>query len=235
MKNSIEFKVWGRNALFTDPITKIGGEKCSYQIPTYEALKGIAESIYWKPTFIWVVDKVRIIKRIQTQTKGMKPLKYATGGNDLSIYTYLFDVEYQVAAHFEWNVHRPDLEDDRVDGKHHQIALRMLERGGRRDIFLGTRECQGYVEPCDFGFGDGDYDDLDELAFGLMFHGFDYPDEIGKNEFWSRFWYPKLKKGIVEFVRAEECEPRKFVRAMRPKEFIRGVNFSGIEEEGLLS
>ena len=51
-RNSIEFKVWGRHALFTDPLTRIGGEKCSYHVPTYEALKGIAKSIYWKPTFI---------------------------------------------------------------------------------------------------------------------------------------------------------------------------------------
>jgi len=61
-RNSIEFKVWGRYALFTDPLTRIGGEKCSYHIPTYEALKGIAKSIYWKPTFVWVVDEVRVMK-----------------------------------------------------------------------------------------------------------------------------------------------------------------------------
>jgi len=36
-RNSVEFKVTGRYALFTDPLTKIGGEKFSYQIPTYEA------------------------------------------------------------------------------------------------------------------------------------------------------------------------------------------------------
>ena len=39
--NRVEFKVSGKYALFTDPLTKIGGEKCSYHIPTYEALKGI--------------------------------------------------------------------------------------------------------------------------------------------------------------------------------------------------
>ena len=39
-KNCIEFRLWGRYALFTDPLTKVGGEKCSYHIPTYEALKG---------------------------------------------------------------------------------------------------------------------------------------------------------------------------------------------------
>ena len=50
-RNSIEFTVRAHHALFTDPLTRIGGEKCSYHVPTYEALKGIAKSIYWKPTF----------------------------------------------------------------------------------------------------------------------------------------------------------------------------------------
>jgi CRISPR-associated protein Cas5d len=31
----------GRYALFTDPLTSIGGEEFSYQVPTYDALKGI--------------------------------------------------------------------------------------------------------------------------------------------------------------------------------------------------
>lgn len=44
----MEFRTWGRYALFTDPVTRVGGEKCSYQIPTYEALKGVAKSIYTK-------------------------------------------------------------------------------------------------------------------------------------------------------------------------------------------
>ena len=35
MLNQIEFKVYGKYALFSDPLTRIGGEKCSYQIPTY--------------------------------------------------------------------------------------------------------------------------------------------------------------------------------------------------------
>ena len=65
-ENRIEFKVYGRRAMFSDPITKSGGEKLSYQIPTYQALKGIVESIYWKPTLIWYIDRVRVMKPIQT-------------------------------------------------------------------------------------------------------------------------------------------------------------------------
>jgi len=229
-KNSIQFKVWGRYALFTDPITKLGGERCSYHIPTYEALKGIAKSIYWKPTLIWYIDKVRIMKTIRTQTKGTKPLKMS-GGNDLSIYTYLVDVEYQVLAHFEWNLHRPELAKDRIDGKHFQIVQRMLERGGRQDIFLGTRDCQGYVEPCNFDEGIGNYDGVDEVSYGLMFHGFDYPDETGKDEMVTRFWRPVMKKGIIEFDQPELCSVRKYIRPMLAKTFGEGENFKYIETE----
>lgn len=233
MKNMVDFKVWGRYALFTDPLTRVGGEKYSYQVPTYEALKGILSSVYWKPTFIWVIHKVRVMKPIKTQTRSVKPIKYHESGNDLSIYTYLTDVEYQVQAYFEWNPKREDLAADRNDNKHYFIARRMIERGGRRDIFLGTRECQGYVEPCKFGEGEGFYDDYpDELAFGLMFHGFDYPDEVHEDQFYARFWRPKMVKGVIEFARPDDPKAivRKYLRPMKanPPASI------GFAEEGLL-
>ncbi len=229
-KNSIEFKVWGRYGLFTDPLTKIGGEKCSYHIPTYEALKGVTKSIYWKPTLVWVVDQVRVMKRIRTQTKGTKPLEYG-GGNTLAIYTFLADVEYQVRAHFEWNAHQPNLVQDQVEGKHFQIAQRMLDRGGRQDIFLGTRDCQGYVEPCEFGSGVSHYDGAGELAFGLLFHGFDYPEETGGNKLEARFWRPTMVDGVINFVRPENCVVRKFVRDMIPKQYGIGTNLKPVDIE----
>jgi CRISPR-associated protein Cas5d len=229
MDNIVEFKVYGKYALFTDPLTKIGGEKYSYQIPTHEALKGIISSVYWKPTIIWIVDKVRVMRPIKTQTRSAKPVIYS-GGNSLSIYTYLSDVEYQVRAHFEWNKNRKDLEKDRNENKHYFVAKRMIVRGGRRDIFLGTRECQGYVESCTFGEGNGFYDDYGTLSFGVMFHGFDYPDELGKSEFHSRFWKAEMIDGIVAFPRSLTCPYRKFVRPMAFQE----IKTSGLEEEGLL-
>jgi CRISPR-associated protein Cas5d len=220
-RNSIEFKVSARHALFTDPLTRIGGEKCSYHLPTYEALKGIAKSIYWKPTFIWIIDDVRVMKPIRTQTKGTKPLDYG-GGNTLAIYTFLADVEYQVRAHFEWNEHQSGLADDRIDGKHFAIARRMLELGGRQDIFLGTRDCQGYVEPCEFGLGVGHYDDIDRMDYGLTFHGFDYPDETGEPLLTARFWRPVMEFGKVRFPRPEACDIRKPIRPMTAKRFGKG-------------
>ncbi len=147
MDSRISFKVHGRYALFTDPITRVGGEKCSYHLPTYEAIKGVIKSIYWKPTLIWVVDRVRVMKPLRTQTKGAKPIRYHESGNDLSIYTYLHDVEYQVEAHFVWNRHRPELDADRIAPKHLAIAQRMIERGGRQDIFLVPATARAMSSP----------------------------------------------------------------------------------------
>ena len=177
MRNAIEFQVYGRMALFTDPITKIGGERSSYAVPTYQALKGITESIYWKPTIFWLIDEVRVMNRLVTQA-----------------------------------------------------------RGGRRDIFLGTRECQGYVEPVKYGEGAGYYDGAGEMPLGTMLHGFDYPDETGENALRVRFWQPEMKGGVIRFPRPEECTLVRRIREAQGKHFtledIRLIEDEAVEWEG---
>lgn len=232
-RNIVEFEVTGDYALFSDPIMRVGGEKCTLQVPTYEALKGILASVYWKPTLIWYIDAVRVMNPIQTEVKGIRPIKY-TGGNDLSYYTYLRNCRYQVRAHFEWNENRPELAGDRNENKHHNIARRMIERGGRRDIFLGTRECQGYVTPCVFGEGTGYYDDTPELAFGLMYHGITYADEAyseaTRNKMTVRLWYPVMRRGVIEFLRPEDCPLTRAIHDMEIKPFGTDLgNFSSVD------
>lgn len=230
-RNAIQFLLTGRNALFSDPVTRVGGEKCSYLAPTYEALKGVCESIYWKPTFTWVVDRVRILAPIRSQSKGVRPITMDSRPATLSIYTYLRDVCYQVEAHFEWNERRPDLMDDRNDNKHYFMAKRSLERGGRRDIFLGTRECQGYVEPCVFSEGDGAYDGVEEMSFGLQFHGFTYGDEGDGGQLTARFWYPKLIHGVIDFCAPEACPVKRPIHKQATKAFILGQNLRPVSLE----
>lgn len=235
-ENSVEFEVTGDYGLFSDPITRAGGEKFSYQVPTYEALKGILQSVYWKPTLIWIIDEARVMNPIQTETKGIRPIKYHNGGNDLSYYTYLKDCRYQVKAHFIWNENRPELEEDRNENKHHCIAKRMIERGGRRDIFLGCRECQGYVKPCVYGEGKGFYDDIPELSFGMMYHGITYADEAYSEETRGRMsvrlWQAAMRYGRIAFPLPWDCIHRP-VREMDMKKFGRQYeNFSLTEEVG---
>ena len=218
MRNSIEFELFGNYGLFTDPLTKIGGEKLSYQVPTYQALKGITESIYWKPTLVMIVDAIRILNPIRMESKGIRPIEY-NGGNTLANYTYLRDLRYKVKAHFEFNEHRPDLGFDRNEHKHHNIMKRALKAGGRRDIFLGARECQGYVEETDFMSGEGYYDDYGDIALGTMVHGINYPDETGKNLMEVRLWNPVMKNGVIHFTRPEHCELVRPIKEMAIKEF----------------
>ena len=239
--NIVEFQVEGDYGLFSDPIMRVGGEKCTYQVPTYEALKGILHSVYWKPTLIWIIDAVRIMNPIQTEVKGIRTIKYQPIKpgvvNDLSYYTYLKKCRYQVRAHFEWNENRPELAQDRNENKHHEIAKKMIRKGGRRDVFLGARECQGYVEPCIFGEGTGAYDDTPELACGLMYHGITYADEAYSGEtagkMTANFWYPVMKNGVIQFLRPEDCPLHKTLGNMKIKPFGESQdNFSGLKEFG---
>ena len=234
-RNTVEFCVSGKNALFSDVLTRVGGEKFSYPIPTYEALKGVLHSVYWKPTLIWYIDAVRIMNRIKNVRKGMRPVR-SDGSNDLAYYSYLEDVCYQVRAHFEWNLNRPELENDRNENKHHNIARRMIERGGRRDVFLGTRECQAYVEPCSFGEGKGAYDGVD-MSFAFMYYAMIYPDEAEQDEdrgfMTACFCQPEMKNGIIEFCRPSDIpsEHKRHIKKMDIKSFAADIgNFCGLDE-----
>lgn len=221
MKNQISLLVYGDYALFTDPVTKMGGEKFSYQVPTYQSLKGIVESVYWKPTIMYVIDEVRVLNAIQMESKGIRPMDYNdSSASNLSYYTYLHKVAYQVKFHFVFNEHRPDLQKDRNEDKHYAILKRSIAAGGRRDIFLGTRECQGYVEACEYGDGKGYYDNYDgEIHFGTMVHGIDYPDETGRNEMAVRLWQPVMRQGTIKFIKPEDCMIVKPIKEMQAKNF----------------
>ena len=226
--NRITMKVSGKYALFTDPMTKISGEKSSLMIPTYEALKGIVESNYWKPSIKIILEEVKILNPIQTERKGIRPIKY-NGGNELAYYTYLCDVSYLVTFRFVWNEAYPNLKNDHNENKHYWMIKRALSRGGRRDVYGGTRECQMYIEEGDRD-EKGYYDDVGLMDFGLMFHSFSYPEDNGKEELYALFWRPRMEHGVIRFCRPEECEHRVFIRKMKPKKFVEKVNFSGVEE-----
>lgn len=229
VRNQIEFLVHGNYALFTDPLMKLGGEKLTTQIPSYSAMKGIVESVYWKPSIIWYVDEIRVMNAIRMESKGIRPIEYK-GGNTLANYTYLRDVSYQVRAHFEFNYNRQDLQEDFNEFKHHNIAKRCVKVGGRRDVYLGARECQAYVEPCEFGSGIGHYDDVEEIHFGTMVHGINYPDETGKVMLETRLWQPVMRNGVIKFIRPEECTLVRPIREMEPKSFILNENLESVDQ-----
>lgn len=220
--------VIGKYALFTDPMSKGGGEKFTYQIPTMQALRGIVEANYWKPTLKFLIDEVKVLKSIQTETKSIL-LPMLNGGKDLSYFTYLKDVAYAVKFHFEWALERTDLKEDRNEKKHEQIILRSLSRGGRHDIFLGTRECVGEI----YKITEEEYIKLNSpysgnISFGIMFNSFTYGELDGK--LYSNFAPVIMKNGVVNFLRPEECTIRHELHNYKIKEF-KNYTYRNIDEE----
>ena len=208
MKQSKYFyaRISGDYALFTNPSTKGGGEKVSYAVPSRQALEGIVDAIYYKPTIINVVDEVKVIKEIQTETIGTRALLNNMSA-DLSYVSYLRDVEYLVKFHFIWNEQRTDLIKDRNMNKHEAIMERSIKKGGRRDIFLGTRECVGlvsYLTSDEYKKAESKYDGQ-TIPFGIMFHSFKYPTD-SKGKLKSYYTNTVMKNGIITFKNQSDCE-----------------------------
>ena len=214
----LTFRITADKALFTDPLTRIGGEKCSYEIPTYGALVGVCKAIYWKPTFLWVVDKVRIMNPIELRSEGVRLPFYGKEGTDLAYFTYLQKPTYEVCAHIKWNYNRPEFEQDRQMSKHAAQAEYYLNLGGRRDAFLGTKECLAYVEPCEFGKEKGFYDNLERKEFGIMYHSTVHPDEAFSEKTNGNisvlFYRPVMKNGVIYYP-APNAIPDKYVKTIR--------------------
>ncbi|WP_454206986.1 type I-C CRISPR-associated protein Cas5c [Peptoniphilus sp. Marseille-Q6390] len=198
-------KVYGDRALFTSPESKSGGEKVSYEVPTLASLQGIIDANYFKPTITNVIDEVRIMNKIESYTQGMR-LLLRDYSADLSAYTYLSSPCYYVKFHFEWNEDREDLKNDRNFLKHDAITERSLKRGGRRPIFLGVSECQGFIEYLteeEYENDKGYYDDTN-LGFGLMLVGLIYPKKSGEM-LRSAYGPINMKNGRITFPRPEDC------------------------------
>lgn len=190
-------EVTGNYALFTSPETKANGEKFTLDIPTYSALEGLIESIYWKPTIKYVIDKVRIMNEIHTQSIGMTPIKWDKTERDLNLYTYLCDVKYQILFHYEWSNDERYIQD-RNENKHDAILLRAIEHGGRRHPVLGVTECPAEITLCNFGDGVGFYDNVNR-NFNLMFHSFSYPNENAKHKLYKNLDYIHMVNGVITF------------------------------------
>lgn len=232
VSTSIEYEVTAPNAMFADPATKTGGELNSYSIPTYSALVGITESIYWKPSIRWVIDTLRVMSPIRTEVRALLfPELHAPAGGDRAYGSYLREARYQVQAHFEFV---PGVEATFNPQKHLAIVRRALERGGRRPIYLGKRDgcCLGEVYPAEFGSGAGFYDHDGKMSFGTMFHSIRYPTKEHQ-ALQVLLWQPVMEAGIIRFIPPEQCQLVRKVKDRVPQEtsYVHGQNLTSTEEE----
>jgi len=221
-------KVKGDYALFTNPSTKGGGEKSSLSVCTRQSLQGIVDAIYFKPTFINVVDEVKIMNPIHTEVIGTRAM-VGNGKADLNYVSYLTNVEYLIRFHFEWNKNRMDLTNDRNVQKHEAIMERSIKKGGRRDIFLGTRECVATAEWLskeEYSQAESYYEN-EILSMGIMFQEFEYPTE-DNGALKSYFADTVMNHGVIQYKNRQECE---IVNTLSSYSFKRITEIKSVEDE----
>lgn len=224
MKNGsppIVFSVRAERALFTRQDLRV--ERFTYPVPTFGALAGVLRSIYAKPAFYWVPTRTCILNPIQYQNIQVNEVKdaiitqrpfIAPERRVQKMQTYLHNVHYIVEAHFEWS--GKETQDENL-GKHLDIFRRSLDAGGRRDVFLGLRECTAIVEPIDAKFDAlKPHDKFNAvvkaqqevwklmgqtgltMAIGLMFHGWEWGAARDGTDT-PMFFNAMVRDGVLEY------------------------------------
>ena len=216
MAYGVKVRVWGEYALFCRPEMKV--ERCTYDVMTPSAARGLLESVYWHPGCKWIVDKIYVRKpirftsirrnEVKNKVSGSSALKVMKGGkNDLSIYSkteivqrasmILRDVDYVIEAHFEMTDRASDADDS---GKFKDIIMRRLRRGEcYHQPYFGCREF-----PANFELYEGDEIDTaypgERRDLGYMLFDMDYSD---LENIQPMFFRAVLENGVLDL---KDCE-----------------------------
>ena len=217
MPKGVKVKVWGDYALFTRPEMKV--ERCSYDVITPSAARGILEAIYWHPGMRWVIDRIYVNKPIQfTGIRRNEVKSKISASNALSVYNgnqrdlsisskaeivqraslLLRDVEYVIEAHFEMTEKANNSDNP---GKFKDIIMRRLRKGECfHTPYFGCREF-----PVRFCLFENDgvstaYEDEAERDLGYMLYDLDYSDP---QNIQPMFFRALMKKGIID---VQNCE-----------------------------
>ena len=85
----VKVKVWGDYALFSRPEMKV--ERCSYDVMTPSAARGILEAIYWHPGLKWVIDKIYVKNPIRFTSVRRNEVKSKISASNGAILTPISD------------------------------------------------------------------------------------------------------------------------------------------------
>lgn len=216
MGHGVRVHVWGDFALFSRPEMKV--ERCSYDVMTPSAARGILEAIYWHPGLKWRIDHIYVRKPIQftsirrnevkskvsaanvlqAMNGGKKPLYISTKEDIVQRASMLlYDVDYVIEAHFEMT-DRAEAGDN--PGKFKDIIMRRLNRGECYHMpYFGCREFPAHFEAFLGDCIDTAYEGT-EKDLGYMLYDFDYsnPEEIR-----PMFFRAVLKNGVLDL---RNCE-----------------------------
>ena len=205
----VKVKVWGEYALFSRPEMKV--ERCSYDVITPSAARGILEAIYWHPGMKWVIDKIYVQKPVQFTSIRRNEVKSKISSNNvLPVYNgadkplyistksdivqraslLLRDVSYVIEAHFEMT--EKAVESDNT-GKFKDIIMRRLRRGECYHMpYFGCREFPANFCLCEDEKIETAYSGEKDLGFMLYDMDFSDLDNIQ-----PMFFRALMKDGVI--------------------------------------
>ena len=216
MAVGVKVRVWGDYALFSRPEMKV--ERCSYDVMTPSAARGILEAVYWHPGMKWVIDRIYVVKPIQFTSIRRNEVKSKISANNvLSAYNgalkplyisskaeivqraslLLCDVEYVIEAHFEMTEQANETDNP---GKFKDIIMRRLRRGEcYHTPYFGCREFPVNFELFEEEEVETAYPDTVK-DLGYMLYDFDYsnPEDIT-----PMFFRAVMENGVLD---VRDCE-----------------------------
>lgn len=213
----VKVRVWGNYALFSRPEMKV--ERCSYDVMTPSAARGILEAVYWHPGMRWVIDKIHVVNPVQFTSVRRNEVKskilasnvlQAYNGAKKSLYIstktdivqraslLLRDVEYVIEAHFEMTERANETDNP---GKFKDIIMRRLRRGECFHMpYFGCREFPANFCLCEEEDIRTAYDEVEEKDLGFMLFDMDYSD---RNNIQPMFFRAVMKRGVLDL---RDCE-----------------------------
>ena len=217
MGMGIKVKVWGEYALFSRAEMKV--ERCSYDVMTPSAARGILEAIYWHPGLQWVIDRIYVMKPIQfTSIRRNEVKSKILANNVLPVYNgaykplylctkaeivqraslLLKDVEYVIEAHFEMTERANETDNP---GKFKDIMVRRVKRGECfHNPYFGCREFPVSFCSCEEEEIHTAYEGVEEKDLGYMLYDMDYSD---LNDIQPMFFRAVMKRGVLDL---KDCE-----------------------------
>ncbi len=217
MALGVKVKVWGNYALFSRPEMKV--ERCTYDVITPSAARGILEAIYWHPGMKWVVDQIYVnrpisftsIRRNEVKSKisannvlpiyngAVKPLYLSTKADIVQRASLILrDVEYVISAHFDMT-ERANASDN--PGKFKDIIMRRLRRGEcYHTPYFGCREFPVNFCLCEDEEIHTAYQGEEERDLGFMLYDMDYTDP---GNIQPMFFRAIMRRGVIDL---RNCE-----------------------------
>lgn len=217
MGMGVKVRVWGDYALFSRPEMKV--ERCSYDVMTPSAARGILEAIYWHPGMRWVIDKIYVKNPIHFTSVRRNEVKSKVSANNvLQVYNgadkplyistkeeivqraslLLTDVDYVIEAHFEMTERANETDNP---GKFKDIIMRRLKKGACfHTPYFGCREFPASFSLCEEEEIKTAYDEVPEKDLGFMLYDMDYTD---RENIQPMFFRSVMKYGVIDL---RDCE-----------------------------